>query len=101
MLADFKDGKRDEYLTAPYRVYYANDIAYHQSSPEELCDHNNSIHRIVPADHFFESEQHQDPNQQCQLPLGSVTSPPPWPMTLPPIPLWSNCDPRWKSSRSA
>ena len=43
-------------------------------------------HTAVPADHFFEEEEHQNPDQRSQLPLGHVGLSPPRPMTPPPIP---------------
>ena len=58
-------------------------MAYREALPRQpdyeqrIDEFDESIQTLVPADHFLQSQQHQDPNQQSQLPLGSVASPPP------------------------
>jgi hypothetical protein len=90
LVADFKDGKRDEYLGAPYWVYDDNDMAYCEALPEapiedDIESLDGSVRTAISDDHFFD-EEHQHPNQRSQLPLESLSPPPPWPMTPPPIP---------------
>jgi hypothetical protein len=92
ILADFRAGKRDEYLVAPYWAYEDNDTAYREALPvepieDDIQSFDGSVHTAVPDDHVFEEEEeHQNPDQRSQLPLGNVRLPPPWPMTPPPIP---------------
>jgi len=92
ILADFRVGKRDEYLGAPYWVYDDNDVAYREALSEQPVEDDiqsvdGSEHTAIPEDHFFEKdEEHQNPDQQSQLPLGHVGLPPAWPMQPPPIP---------------
>ena len=91
ILADFKAGKRDEYLGAPYWVYDDNDMAYRETLPEqpvedEIQSFKGSEHTAIPDDHFLEEVEHQNLDQRSQLPLGYVGLPPPRPMTPPPIP---------------
>jgi len=88
MLADFKDGKRDEYLGAPYWVYENNNMAYREALPDEPVEDESSdesIQTVILDDHFFE-EEHHNCNQQSQLRFRSVAPPPPRPMTPPLIP---------------
>jgi hypothetical protein len=67
--ADFRAGKRDEYLGAPYWVYDDNNVTYREALPVEpieddiqRCD--GSVHTAVSNDHFFEEEEeHQNPDQ--------------------------------------
>jgi len=91
ILADFSAGKRDEYLGASNWVYDGNDMEYREALPEEpieddIQSFDGSVHTAVPDDHFFEEEEHQNPDQRSQLPLGYVGLPPPRPITPPPIP---------------
>jgi len=92
MFADFKDGKRDEYLGAPYWLYDANHMAYREPLPSDQIEDNiesfeGSVRTAIPDNHFFEEEEdQQNPDQRFQLPLGNVSLPPPRPMTPPPIP---------------
>jgi hypothetical protein len=92
IMADFKAGKRDEYLGAPFWVYDDNDVAYREALPiepieDDIQRFDGSVHTAVPDDHFFEEEEeHQNPDQRSQLPLENVGLPPPRPMTPPPIP---------------
>jgi len=91
ILADFKAGKRDEYLGAPYWVYDDNDMAYRETLPEQpveddIQSFDGSEYIAIPNDHFLEEEEHQNPDQQSQLPMGHVGLPPSQPMTPPPIP---------------
>jgi len=73
IMADFRAGKRDEYLGAPYWVYDDNDMAYHEALSEPLVEDDietfdSSVHTAVPDDHFFEEEEeHQNPDQQSLL----------------------------------
>ena len=72
-------------------------MAYREALPEQpnktmliqeldrVEEFNESIRTVVPADHFLE-EEHQQCNQQSQVPLECAHSPPPRPMTPPPIP---------------
>jgi hypothetical protein len=90
IVADFRAGKRDEYLGAPYWIYNKNDMVYREALPkrsieDDLPSFDGTVHPAVPDDHFFEEEEHQNPHQQSQLPLGYVGLPPPRPMTPPPI----------------
>jgi len=90
ILADFRAGKRDEYLGAPYWVNDENDMAFREASlkqpvEEDIQSFDGSEHTAISDDHFFE-EEHQNPDQKSQLPLGHVGLPPPRPMTPPPIP---------------
>jgi len=90
ILADFRAGKRDEYLGALYWVYHNNNMAYCETLPErpiedEIQSFDCSEHSAIPDDHFFE-EEHQNPDQQSQLPLGDIVLPSPRPMTPPSIP---------------
>jgi len=90
MLADFKDGKWSEYLGAPYWVYDDNNMACREDLSiepveDDIESFDGSVQRAIPDDHIFE-EVHQNPNQQSQLPLGSVAPPGPRPMTPPPNP---------------
>jgi hypothetical protein len=91
IMADFRAGKRDEYLGAPFWVYDDNDMAYCENLPiepveDDIQSVDGPIHTAIPDDHFFEEEEHQNPDQRSQLPLGNVSLPPPRPMTPPPIP---------------
>jgi hypothetical protein len=91
IMADFKAGKRDEYLGAPFWVYDDNDMAYREALPiepieDDIESFDGSVYTAVPDDHSFEEEEYQNPDQQSQLPLGNVGLPPPRPMTPPPIP---------------
>jgi len=91
ILADFRAGKRDEYLGALYWVYDDTDMAYRETLLEQPVEDDTqsfdgSEHTAVPDDHFLEEEEHQNPDQQSQLPVGHVGLPPPRPMTPPPIP---------------
>ena len=67
-------------------------MAYREALPEQhderIQEFDDSIHTVVPADHFLQDE-HQRSNQRSQLPLGlsPPPSPPPRPMTPPQIPL--------------
>jgi len=97
MLADFREGKRDRYLGAPYWVYNANNMAYREALPEQpnervlieeldrIEEFDESIRTVVPADLFLE-EEHQQSNQPSQCLLQCPPPPPPRPMTPPPIP---------------
>jgi len=90
MLADYKDGKCNDYRGAAYWVYDDKDMAYRKILPiepveDDIQSFDGSVWTAIPDDHFFE-EEHQNPDQQSQLPLGSVGLPPPRPMTPPPIP---------------
>jgi len=98
--ADFEEGNRDGCLGAPYWVYDANNMAYREASPRQpeqlnkpvlieeldrIKEFDESIRKVVPADHFL--EEHQQSNQRSQLPLGRpLTSPFPRPRMAPPIP---------------
>jgi len=92
ILADFKAGKTDGYLGAPFWVYDDNDMAYRKALPveplqDDIQSFDGSVHRAIPDDHFFEEEEeHQNPDQQSQHPLGHVGLPHPRPMTPPQIP---------------
>jgi hypothetical protein len=91
IMADFRAGKRDEYLGAPYWAYDDNDLAYREALPvepieDDIQSFDGSVHTAIPNDHFFEEEEHQNPDQRSQLPFGNVNLPPPRPMTPPPIP---------------
>jgi hypothetical protein len=93
LLADCNDGKRDEYLGAPYWVNDDNDMAYRETLPvepveDDIQSFDELVQTVIPDDHFFfeEEEEHQNPDQRSQLPLGYVGLPPPRPMTPPPIP---------------
>jgi hypothetical protein len=88
VIADFRAGKRDEYLGAPYWVYDDNNVAYCDALPMEPNNNesfNGSEHTAIPDEYFFE-EQDQNPDQRFQLPLGNHGLPPPRPMTPRPIP---------------
>ena len=101
MQADSKEEKRDGYLGAPYWVYDANDMAYREhlsQQPEQsnerisieeldrIEEFDESIRTVVPADPFVEDE-HQQSNQQSQLPLGRPPPAAPRPVTPPPVPI--------------
>jgi len=77
MQADFKEGKKDGYLGAPYWVYDASGMAYGEHLPQQseqpnewilieelnrVEEFDKSIRTVVPADHFLE-EAHQHSNQ--------------------------------------
>jgi len=90
MSADFRTGKRDEYLGAPFWVYDENDMAHRETLREgpvedDIQSFDGSEHTVIPDDHFFE-EEHQNADERSQLPLGDVGLPPPRPMTPPAIP---------------
>jgi len=58
ILADFRAGKRDEYLGAPYWVYNDNDMAYRETLPEQpveddIQSFDGSEHTAISDDHFF------------------------------------------------
>jgi len=68
IMPDFRAGKRDEYRGAPYWVYHDNDEAFREALPVEPIEDNiqsfdGSVHTAIPDDHFFEEEEHQNPNQ--------------------------------------
>jgi len=59
LLADFKDGKSNEYLGAPCWVYNDKDMAYRQALPEEpdeddIESFDGYVRTAIPDDHFFE-----------------------------------------------
>jgi hypothetical protein len=65
-------------------------MAYHENLPnqpidDEIESFDGSVRTAIPDDHCFE-EEHHNPDERSQLPLGSVGHPPPRPMMLPPIP---------------
>jgi hypothetical protein len=91
VLANFRAGKRDECLGAPIWVYDDNGVAYREALPDEpikddIQSFDGSVRTAVSDDHFFDEEEHQNPDQQSQLPLRHVGLPPPWPKMPPPIP---------------
>jgi len=90
LLAHCKDGNRVKYHGAPYWVYNDNDKAYcenlsDQPVKDDIECFEGSVQTAIPDNHFFE-EEHQNPDQRSQLPLGSVDLPLPRPMTPPSIP---------------
>jgi hypothetical protein len=92
VLADFKARKRDKYLGAPFWDYDDNDRGYRKALPvkpieDDVQSFDGSVHTAIPDDHFFkEEEEHQNPDQRSQLPLGDEGLPPTRSMTPPPIP---------------
>jgi hypothetical protein len=90
IMADYNSGKKVEYLGAPYWVYDDKEMPYCEALPnqpieDDIESFNVSVRTTIPDKHFF-AEEHQNSNQQSQLPLGSVAPPGPRPMTPPPIP---------------
>jgi len=59
MLADYKDGKRFQYLGAPYWVYHDHDMAYRQilaieSVENDIETFNHSVRTATRDNHLFE-----------------------------------------------
>jgi hypothetical protein len=48
---------------------------------DDIQSFDGSVHTAIPDDHFFEEEEHQNPDHQSQLPLGNVGLLPPRPRT--------------------
>lgn len=100
MQADFKDGKSDGYLGAPYWVYNINNMANRRTLMPTTCttyeplpieelnwieEFDESIQMVVPAHDCLEAV-HQQSNQQCRCLFGRPPPSPSRPVTPPPVP---------------
>jgi hypothetical protein len=99
MLADCKDGKRAEYVGAPYCAYYANDMGFQEAPPNQpekpnerilieeldrIKESDESIRTVIPVDHFL--DEHQQSHQRSQNPMRCSPSLPP-PRRMMPLPI--------------